>query len=457
MSRQIVDLPGLDLEAVQPRPRVLVVDEDESVLREEADVLRSRGYLVEEARSIQEAVRVLYRIPCDALVTDLDKPSIHGMLPQVREIDPSLPVLVSANPSDLAGAIEAVNQGAYDYVTRPSASALLVRVRKAVERRRLTDYASALYRRIQGRDRLGELVGRSTPMQRVYQKIDQSASCTSRVLILGEPGTGKELVAREIHARSMRQPFRIVRCADRSSPSEDGGLRAALGDGRAVPTGSNWLLDGRGQGTLFLDEVQQLSIEDQAWLVRALEAADAAHQVPGSEAAPAVRLIAASTALDEALENNALLADLYCLLSEIVIHVPTLRERVEDAELLSAHILQSECRRLRRPLARLSPRSLELLTGHDWPGNVEELQTLLHAAVADAKHRVIMPGDLAALVASRGRAWPLPTMEEVETAQIEAALTRTLGNRARAARMLGIPRSTFYRKVAALKRSTGSS
>ncbi len=439
------------------RPRVLAVDDDATVLQTEAESLRKEGYLVEVARSGQDGLRRIRRIPIDVVVTDLDMPSVHGMLTQVREIDPDLPVLICASGSDLAKAEEAVRQGAYDYLIKPlQVSTLLIRVGKALERRRLAECVRELERRYEGRNRLGQIVGASTAMQRVYLRIEESASCMSRVLILGERGSGKELAAREIHHLSRRrdEPFHVVRCADSSRGRADRGPPADGHDRSSAAPGWRELLEVSTGGTLFLDEVQMLSLENQVWLARTLEAQESTRGASGPEATPAVRIIAASAAdLDGALEKHAFLGELYSQLSEVVLRVPPLRERADDTELLAAHILDAECVRLGRPLMRLSPRSLELLTGHDWPGNVTELRAVLQGAVASAKGRVISPHDLAEFTSLGATPGQVRTLEELERCQIEAALKRTSGNKSRAARLLGIPRSTFYRKIGARKGS----
>jgi len=437
------------------RPRALAVDDDPSVILTEEEALRRAGCLVDVARSAEEGLRKIRRLHFDVVVISLDMPAMDGVLEHVRTIDPCLPVLICARSSDLVGAAQAVRQGAYDYVTKPiEISALLIRVGNALEWRRLAQMARDADKHLQERDRCGELVGASVAMRSIYRKIEQVAPSPGAVLILGEPGTGKDLVGREIHrlSPSRKEPFEIVSCAQIRPGQRDPGSLAQGDDRQPESVGWPMLLDPRRRGTLFLDQVDRLSLREQALVADILDRHELERGVAGSDPAPGPRLISASAVdLDRALEEGTFLADLYSHLSDVVIRVPALRDRVDDTQLLSAAILEEECGRLGRPPVRLSPRSLELLTGYDWPGNVTELRAVVQAGLASAPRRVIRPVDLSAVASLREGAGRTSPLEKLERDQIEEALKKTSGNKSRAARLLGIGRGTIYRKLDRMK------
>jgi len=287
-------------------------------------------------------------------------------------------------------------------------------------------------------------------MRSIYWKIEQAAPSQGAVLILGERGTGQELVAKEIHRLSplREDPFEAVRCCDEGRAERSPGRPARDMDGAAGEFCWASFLDSRRRGTVFLDKVEGLPLKDQALIANILDTWKPRRGAAEPGACPSLRLISSTaTDLDRAIEEGAFLGDLYCHLSDFAIRVPALRDRAEDTQLLAAHMLAAECVRLgRRPL-RLSPRSLELLAGYDWPGNVSELHAVLKVALGAASRTVIRPKDLAgipSLGAGNGRT---STLEKLERDQIEEALKKTSGNKSRAARMLGIGRGTIYRKL----------
>ncbi len=453
MSRRLSDDPDVAQRIGLPpaRPRVLVVDDDPNIIQTETEVLRREGFLVEVAQSTEEALRKVRRIPFDVVVTDLDMPAMDRLVEHARAIDPFLPVLICARSPDLVGAAEAVRQGAYDYMRKPlEIPTLLIRVGNAVEWRRLAQMAKDADKQVRERDRCGQLVGASAVMRSIYRKIEQIAPSLGAVLILGEPGTGKALVAKEIHRLSPRrnEPFEIVSCADIRPARRDPESLAKDDDRQPEASGWPMLLDPRRRGTLFLDQVDRLSLREQALVANTLDRRELERHVADSDATPSLRLISGTAAdLDRALEEGAFLGDLYCHLSAFVIRVPALRDRVDDTQLLSAAILEAECGRLGRPPVRLSPRSLELLTSYDWPGNVTELHAVVQAGLASAPRRVIRPADLSGFASLREGAGMTSTLEKLERDQIEEALKKTSGNKSRAARLLGIGRGTIYRKL----------
>jgi len=434
-----------------------VVDNDPNIVQTETEVLRREGFLVEVANSTEEALRKMRRIPFDVVFTDLVMPAMDRFLEHVRAIDPSLPVLICARSSDLLGAAAAIKQGAYDYVTKPlEVPMLLIRVGNALEWRRLAGMAKDADKQAHERDRCGQLVGASVAMRSIYKTIEQIAFSPGSILILGDPGTGKDLVAREIHRRGplRAEPFEIVFCADAHPAQRDANAAANQGDRRREASGWPMLLDPRNGGTLFLDQVDKLSLGEQELFAKTLDDREQERGIAGLIVSGGPRLISASeTDLDRALEEGAFLGSLYCHLSDTVIRIPALRERVDDLQVLSAAILEEECGRLERPLARLSPRSLELLTSYDWPGNVTELRAVLQAGLVSAPRRVIRPVDLSGFASLHAATGSTSTLEKLESDQIEEALKKTSGNKSLAARILGIGRGTIYRKLDRMKAS----
>lgn len=436
------------------RARLLAVDDDPGILEMERDVLSAEGYVVETALSGEDAIRRAHESPFDIVLSDLRMPSMDGLdlLKEFAEIDPEMPVIILTGHGDITSAVASIKNGAYDYLTKPlHVQKLVITVEKALERRQLRANIDLLQKQIRGRDHLGALIGTCPAVQQVFQKIEHVAPTNSTVLILGDSGTGKEMVAKEIHRLSPRhdRPFVALSCSNLPQALLESEL---FGHERGSFTGATackpGLFEAAQGGTIFLDEIASTSTQTQAGLLRVLQEREVRRVGSNVSRKVDVRVIAATNLdLDKAMEEGTFRADLYYRLSSVVLTLPRLRDRVEDIPLLASHFLQKVCENLKKPPRRLSPRAMELLTGYAWPGNVRELENVIEHAVIFSPREVIRPKDLTRSVAGLFRDEYPDTLEDLEKRHIEEILKRTSGNKVHAAKILGIPRSSLYRKL----------
>ncbi|WP_437614856.1 sigma-54 dependent transcriptional regulator [Sorangium sp. So ce834] len=459
------------------RARILLVDDEPSQRRNLARAL-VRDFDVLTAEDGPAALGLLATTRVEAVLLDLAMPRMSGaeVLEQIKAAHPDVEVVVMAGHAELDAAVAAVRAGAYAFVTKPvePEAALSIAVERAIERRRLEARARALEERVGEHEQLGEVIASSAAMQDAYRRALGVASVAAPLLLVGERGTGKELVARAVHRRGPRagRRFVAVDCSALPAPRAEEEL---FGEGRgASPDGGvgGGLIDAADGGTLFLDEVSALPLAAQARLLRVLTHGE----VAGAGAAGAageprradVRVIASTCAdLRARAAAGEFREDLLYRLGVIVIELPPLRRRREDIALLASHFLQRCARRHGRGVARIGPEAARLLREHAWPGNVGELESAIEHAVLSARGDAILPVDLPPAVS--GRAGPdrrpprdalvlpaqlceLPYAEAKERA-IEAfdriyigrLLQRTGNNLSEAARQAGMDRSNFRR------------
>jgi two-component system response regulator HydG len=456
---------------------VLLVDDDEAACRLLAEVLERDGYRVASALSVEEALAKLEREgPFDAVLTDLRMPERSGLdlLKTVREREPDALVLVLTAFGDAAAAGEAIRAGAYDFVSKPyDIAALRETLARALGRRRLASASRerrSAPQRAQDGSRSGSLVGHSLAIIDVMKTVARVAPTQATVLLLGETGTGKELVARTIHGFSERHGRRFV--AVNCSALAEGLLESELfGHVRGAFTGAAGSRPGlfreADHGTLFLDEIGDISPALQARLLRALQE----HEIVpvGSEAAVKidVRVIAATHRDIAALvRTGKFREDLYYRLNVVTLQLPPLRERKQDIPLLLDHFLRELTERHGRGPVAVDSEAQHRLLAYDWPGNVRELQNVLERALVLAEQDVIGPEHLPPEVRPRAgdepapgpaaaerepgapvSASPLLSLEEVERRHVMRVLDATGGSREEASRILGISRRTLTRMV----------
>ncbi len=443
---------------------ILVVDDDPAHRESTVAILRASGYTVAAAESGQAALDYLAAHPCDLILSELRMPHLDGMgLLQSLELKgPHPPIIIMTTYASVEEAVEAVKSGAYGYITKPcGAKRLLHLVSKVLEEQRLRRENDLLRRELHAQWRCEDLIGRSPAMQAVFRMVGIAAESDGTVLLLGESGTGKELVARAIHTRSARRsgPFVALNCAG----IPEGLLESELfGHVRGAFTGAVrdkvGLYQAARGGTLFLDEIGDAPISLQVKLLRTLEN----HEVRpvGSTRAERVdvRVIAATNAdLAEALHAGRLRKDLYYRLNVIAIELPRLADRAEDIPLLAEHFLARANARQRRSVSAIAPEALRSLLDRPWPGNVRELENAIERAVALADGDTIglhhLPPD------ERRNATVAPangSLADLIASAIRKALAETGGNRRAAARLLGMPERTFYRRLKALNLDGGS-
>jgi len=442
------------------KPRVLIVEDDQAQASILKDIFLSEGYEVILARTASEAESILARESLDLLFTDLKLPGADGLavLRTAKARAPDLGVILMTAYGTIETAVEAMKEGAADYLLKPfSKHQLLLAARRVLERLQLERERAALQETVRMQWRGGELVGRSAAMQQVFRLIKQVAPSASTVLITGETGTGKELVARAIHDLSPRRdhPFLPLNC----SAVPEGLMESELfGHERGAFTGAHDRRLGKvalaHQGTLFLDEVGDMPLTMQAKLLRTIQFGE--FQMLGSAQVTRVdvRVIAATHKnLASEVQRGAFREDLWYRLNVMPITLPPLRERLEDVPDLARHYL-AKLERERKRTFQLSPEALKLLSQYRYPGNVRELENILERATILCEGEIIRPAHLW----FGGRAvGPTPAhlgevkhqaVEIAERQAIVEALEATGWNRVQAAKRLKVDYKTLRRKIA---------
>jgi len=434
--------------------RVLVVEDDHVALRLLVEVLEREGHEVHAAATGEEALEVARRLRPQVIITDLRLSGMDGLtlLREAKATDSSVQVIVMTAFGSLESAVDAIRRGAFDYVSKPFR---LDEMCKMVGRALEAVTAASPPDTQEGPPREESLLGRSPGMTEVFTAIARIAPLKTSVLIQGETGTGKELVARAIHDASSRaeEPYVTVNCA--SLP--EGLLESELfGHKKGAFTGASadreGLFEAADGGTLLLDEIGDMPLSVQAKLLRVLESGEVRRVGATRARTVDVRVLAATHQdLAVAVQREAFREDLYYRLNAVTIALPPLRERPEDVPLLVEHFLARHARRAKRPGRGVTPRARALLMAYAWPGNVRELSHVIERAVALARGPLIDAEDLPVHLREEGyRPMPGPqpqTLDEVEKAHILAVLGSVGGNRGRAAAILGIDRKTLYRKL----------
>jgi len=441
-------------------PRILVVDDEPGMRRSLAISLKREGYEVEEAAGGTEALVRLEREIYDLVMTDLKMVPVGGLevLAAAKKTAPQTEVIVMTAYGSIEAAVEAMRLGAFDFVGKPfKAEEILGRVRNALEKARLTTEVRLLREDLRTRVGFEQLLGQSPAMQALLAKAARVAVTDSTVLVMGESGTGKELVARAIHARSLRaaKPFVSVNCAafpEQLLESElFGHIKGAFTG--AVATRKGLLEEAHG-GTFFFDEVGDTPSGIQAKLLRVLEDRIIRRLGENRPIRVDVRILAATNRdLTAAIREKVFREDLYYRLNVVALHLPPLRARREDVPLLAHHFLGVAGRQLDKPVRGFSGEALALLQAYDYPGNIRELENAVEQAVAFAMGPQIGSEDLPEAIRSgpRGRgdeATPAAgTLEEMERDLILRRIRELNGNLSLAARALGIGRTTLWRKM----------
>ncbi len=428
--------------------------------------LAEEGYAVDTAANGAEATERFDAAHHHLVICDLQLPDIDGMdvLRHIKDAHASTEVIVITGYGTVARAVEATKAGAFYFVEKPfDFEQLLPLVEKAIERRELVAETENMRRQLSTRNEYFNIIGASKQMQLIYETIEAVAKSDANVLIVGESGTGKELIANAIHYNSLRarKPFIKVNCAALPKELIESEL---FGHTKGAFTGAHADKDGLVQhaagGSLLLDEIAEMPVELQPKLLRVLQ--ERSYRKVGSEKTyPAdFRLISSTNRPPaDAIRDGMLRDDLFYRISTITIHVPPLRERTEDTQLLSDHFLKLYARKYQRPITGISQAAYGRIFAHAWPGNVRELQNVLERAVLLAKGSKVEPVDLpfdnggapaVGANVAQGGGWDVPpnmTLEDIEKIVIERTLQRTGGNKQAAANLLGIYRPRLYSKI----------
>jgi DNA-binding NtrC family response regulator len=442
------------------RGNVLLVDDEAAMGDYLVEGLMGADFRATAVRSGEQALAQIALQDFDVLVTDLRMKGMGGLelCRRVRETTAELPVIVLTAFGDYAAAVEAVRAGAYDFLAKPvKLDVLSLALSRAVERRRLRREVKALEQSRAGQA-FGDLVGDSSAMRKVHDLVARIAPAETSVLVTGESGTGKELVARALHVGSPRRagPFIAINCAALPETLLEGELfgyeRGAFTDAKAAKTGLFVQANG---GTLFLDEIGELPLGLQAKLLRALQERVVRPLGSNREIPFDVRLVTATNRdLETAVEEKRFREDFYFRINVVELRLPPLRVRGNDILELAAHFLREFAGRGKKPVTAMTAEVGEKLLAYPWPGNVRELSNVIERAVALTHHDHITVQDLPEKVAQHRRSHVVltdetefVTLEEMEKRYILQILAAVGGSKSVAARILGLDRTTLWRKL----------
>ena len=440
-------------------PSILVVDDEIAAQRALIQALKREKYHVEGAASATEALRKLSEKNYDLVITDIRMERMDGMelMRQVRARWPDTLVIVMTAFASIDTAIRSIHEGAYDYLSKPyEVDDLRLTVRRALEQSRLVRENLELRQSIvEEKDQGVEMIGMSPQMIEVYKIIARVAPTGATVLIEGESGSGKELVARAIHANSERAayPFIALNCG---AVSETLLETEMFGHVKGAFTGAAYakqgMFESANRGTVFLDEISETSANMQTKLLRVIEEREV-QRVGSMERTPVdIRIIAATNrSLRKLVMEGAFREDLFYRLNVVNITVPPLRERMADLPLLFDHFLRRHSRRIGRRVAA-HPEVVEMLSSHRWPGNVRELENMVERAIALNTSGMLTAADFGEYMTKRESrpalfSGDLVSLEEIERQYISHVIDRCSGNMSRAAEVLQIDRRTLYRMM----------
>ena len=442
------------------KARILIVDDDQSTREAFAELLTHWDYDVDQTADGHDALKLASESHPDVIISDLVMPKLDGLalVRALREEQPDTPVVIITGKGTIDAAVEAVREGVFDFVEKPLDPARLkVILTRALEKKETLHEMQVLRRRLGQVDSTVGLVGTSPPMRKAMELVEKVAPSKASVVITGQSGTGKEMVARAVHALSPRRdkPFIAINCSAIPASLMESEM---FGHERGAFTGADqrrlgcWeLADG---GTLFLDEVGEIPVELQAKFLRVLEEERLRRLGGKSEITVDVRVISATNKdLKEEIKGQRFREDLYFRLNVFHIDLAPLKERRDDIPVLVQHFIDRFSREGGKKLQGVSPAAMKLLSDYAWPGNIRELRNTLERAVILCGNGVIEPEHLPAELATGGGEsayLKLPhglPLREVEKEYILSTLTRLQNNKARTAQALGISEKTLYNKL----------
>lgn len=438
------------------KARILVVDDEVAMREALQDWLMEDGYEVGLAESGQDAIVKAGEKSWDVILLDLKMPGIDGLETLRRlkgkEVNVEAEVLMMTAYATVDTAVQAMKEGAFDYLVKPfDPHEVEMQIKKIISHRELVLENILLRQKLEERSEYHEIIGKSEPMQKIYDLISQVAPTDSTVLITGESGTGKELIAQAIHGNSQRcyMPFIAVSCG----ALPDSLLESELfGYEKGAFTGADHTKKGRfemaDKGTLFLDEIGDISLKTQVNLLRVLQQKSFSRLGGQAEISVDVRILAATNRdLKKAIAEKKFRDDLFYRLNVISINIPPLRERKDDIPLLANAFIRRYSKEMNKELLKIAPSALKLLMDYDWPGNVRELENVIERALVIGRGKEIVGADLPF---SRRELEPekLPrSLKMMEKVHIKRTLLETDWNISETARVLEIDRQTLYNKI----------
>jgi DNA-binding NtrC family response regulator len=444
------------------RSRILVVDDDRKMASIVVAILTAAGHQVIAANTGADALALLQREELDLVITDLCIVGTSGhQLQEIKRLAPSLPVVIITAFASIPTAVELIKLGAFDYIIEPfSDDELMLIVSRALEDRCLRQELKELRGELTKSYSPENIIAASQQMTEVLEIVGRIADSGASVLLTGENGTGKKLIARALHFRSRRHqaPFVAVNCAMIPDDLLESELfchvKRAFTDMSQAKTG---LFQTAGRGTLFLDDIGEMPLILQAKFLRVLEYKRVRSVGATEESAVDVRIVSSTRSdLEAAIGMGKFRADLYYRLATVILALPPLRERPDDIRPLIQHFLGRACAKAGRPMPEIEPEAMACLTRYQWPGNIWELQNTIPQVVNLCCNNRIMRGDLPARVTGQesasigvGKAVSPPlTFDQLEREYARAVLASVGGNKTEAATILGIDRKTLCRKLA---------
>ena len=448
--------------------KILIIDDEQNIRDIFSLLLEEQGYEVETAEKGTDGLEKIKTFKPDLLLLDMNLPDISGIevLAQVKVLHPETEAIIITAFGTIKNAVEATRQGAYDYLEKPiDNDELLLLISRVLKIKKLQKEVDELKSKLSSQYRISSMVGRSAKMNSIFQMMDKIARVDGTVLITGESGTGKELAARAVHFNSPRKngPFVVVNCG--AIPKEliesefFGHTRGAFTDAKTEKIGKFELAD---MGTIFLDEIGDLSFEAQVKLLRALGEKEIT-RVGGTKTIPVdVRVIAATNKdLPAEVKSGHFREDLYWRLAVLSLHLPPLRERKDDIPLLCEHFIQKFNQELNKNIHGLSTTALQRMQVYAWPGNIRELESVIYEAMVMSEHDLVELHILPQRIKKISE-WEIPetpvsdlglseTMrlytEKMEKQIIKNALAAAGQNQTKAAKGLGISRKTLFNKI----------
>lgn len=441
------------------KPKLLIVDDEEHIRNGLKTALSLDGYDVEVAADGEEALKKLDMEDIDLLITDLKMPKITGeeLMKETLRKYPHIPVIVLTGHGTIENAVEAMRQGAYDFITKPlNIDKLSLIVKRALENSSLKRQNRELLKQLKRKYSFENIIGKSPAMKKVFETIELVAPSKANVLIYGESGTGKEMIADAIHHNSPRRdkPYIKVHCAAIPETLLESEL---FGHEKGAFTGAVARKRGRfelaNHGTIFLDEIGELSLQMQVKLLRVIQEREFV-RVGGEESIKVdVRIISATNKdLKEAVKNGTFREDLYYRLNVVSIYVPPLRERKDDIPLLVHKFIEEFSKENNKQIDGITNGALQALISYDWPGNVRELRNVIESIVVLTKNKIITEEDIPHYILNKEEKSyikiPIGTsLQEAEKRLIEFTLQNTGGNKTKASEILKIGRKTLHRKI----------
>jgi|LQYC01.1.fsa_nt_gi Response regulator containing CheY-like receiver, AAA-type ATPase, and DNA-binding domains len=444
---------------------ILVVDDDPGHQATLKTIIESWGYQVEGVDDGTKAVKRVKESPYDLILMDVRMAVMSGIeaLKAIKHYNPAIPILIMTAYSSVESAVEALKAGAYDYLTKPlDFDALKITMERALEHASLKAENKTLKEKLRSNFSLKNIVGKSRPMQALIDLVAMIAPSEATILILGESGTGKELIAQAIHFNSQRRegPLVIVNCAALTESLLESEL---FGHEKGAFTGAEKRREGRfmqaNKGTIFLDEVSEMSSAMQAKLLRVIQEREI-QRVGGDEMLTVDVRILAATNRDLKVDVSAgkFREDLFYRLNVVTLRLPPLRDRQEDLPLLAQHFLNKYAEKNRKRIKGFTPQAMDRLLKYPWPGNVRELENAVERAVILLSGDYIGEKELPLTITQYDSLENQPmsflsskmepqSLEEMEKQAILAALQATGGNKSETARKLGVTRRTLYKKL----------